>query len=129
MKAARVWQKAAETGTYASLLFEINYLSQWESKSTTKNFLQTNRVEKLNQKPTKLQNRFFLHFFNHVFGRFSVRGVQKHNRSIGKTYLTLVLFFGLCPTNPPVLKLPPPPRKYNEIKYNTSSIKIASQSR
>jgi hypothetical protein len=38
-----------------------------------KKFLQKNRPE--------VQNRLFLDFFvYHVFGRFSMRGVQKHNK-------------------------------------------------
>jgi hypothetical protein len=36
----------------------------------------------------KIQNRFFLDFFYHVFGRFSVRGVQKHDKKISKKNLT-----------------------------------------
>jgi hypothetical protein len=48
----------------------------------------------------KVQNRFFLDFFYHVFGRFSVRGVQKHDKkNIEKINLTLVLFWPL--THPP----------------------------
>jgi hypothetical protein len=38
-------------------------------------------------------------FFNHVFGRFSVRGVQKHNKKNREKNLTLVLFWPL--THPP----------------------------
>jgi hypothetical protein len=35
------------------------------------------RNKKIDQ---KIQNRFFVPFcFNHVFGRFSVRGVQRHH--------------------------------------------------
>jgi hypothetical protein len=53
-------------------------------KNTTKNVLQKNCVEIFTKKLTKNRNsmdfiRFFLDlFFYHVFGRFSVRGVQKH---------------------------------------------------
>jgi hypothetical protein len=47
----------------------------------------------------KIQNRLFLVFFSHVFGRFSVRGVQKHDKKISKKNLTLVLFRAL--THPP----------------------------
>ena len=36
----------------------------------------------------KIQNLFFLDFFNHVFGRFSVRGVQKHDKKNSKKNLT-----------------------------------------
>jgi hypothetical protein len=57
------------------------------SKTLQKTFYNKNRVEKLLQKNRpKVQNRLFLDFFlNHVFGRFSVRGVQKHHqKNIGK---------------------------------------------
>jgi hypothetical protein len=37
--------------------------------------------------------------FYHVFGRFSVRGVQQHDKKIEKINLTLVLFWPL--THPP----------------------------
>jgi hypothetical protein len=46
---------------------------RWESKNTTKNVLQKNRVEKFLQKKSK--TNFLPIFFNQVFGRFSVRGV------------------------------------------------------
>jgi hypothetical protein len=46
---------------------------QKKSKKSCRKVLQNNRQ--------KIQNRFFLDFFNHVFGRFSVRGVQKHSAS------------------------------------------------
>jgi hypothetical protein len=36
----------------------------------------------------KSQTDFFSIFFYHVFGRFSVRGVQKHEKKISKTNLT-----------------------------------------
>jgi len=65
---------------------------RWEFKSTTKNILQKNRQ--------KIQNHFFSILFYHVFGRFSVRGVQKHHQKISKkTNLTLLLFWPL--THPP----------------------------
>jgi hypothetical protein len=32
----------------------------------------------------KSKTDFFLIFFNHVFGRFSVTGVQKHDKKISK---------------------------------------------
>jgi hypothetical protein len=55
---------------------------RWEFKSTTKNVLQKNRVEKFLQKNrSKIQNRFVSRFyFYHVLGRFLVRGVQKHDK-------------------------------------------------
>jgi hypothetical protein len=36
----------------------------------------------------KIPNRFFSIFFYHVFGRFSVRGVQKHDKKISEKNLT-----------------------------------------
>jgi hypothetical protein len=68
-----------------------------------KNVLPKNCVEKFFKKiDKKIKNRFFLDLFYHVFGRFSVRGVQKHhkkNQKTSKTNLTLVLFWSL--TQPP----------------------------
>jgi hypothetical protein len=58
---------------------------RWEFKDTTKNVLETDRVEKFLQKNRpKIQNRLFPGFFYHVFGRFSVRGVQKHDQKISE---------------------------------------------
>jgi hypothetical protein len=75
-----------------------------EFKNTTKNVLQKKSRRKVstknstkNPKPT-----FSLFFFNHVFGRFSARGVQKYEKNIGyrkKINLALVLFRTL--THPP----------------------------
>jgi hypothetical protein len=64
---------------------------RWEFKNVvqkivSKSFTKENRP--------KIQNRCFLDFFNHVFGRFSIRGVQK-----SKTHKP-----GTCPflvSNPP----------------------------
>jgi hypothetical protein len=50
---------------------------QWEFKNNTKNVLQQNRVKKFLQK-----KRFSRFVFYHVFGRFSVRRVQKHHKNI-----------------------------------------------
>jgi hypothetical protein len=48
----------------------------------------------------KIQNRLFLDFFSHVFGRFSMRGVPRHDKiNIEKINLTLVRFRTL--THPP----------------------------
>jgi hypothetical protein len=45
---------------------------------------------------TRNPKRFFLDFFHHVFGRFSVREVKKHHdKTISKKNLTLVLFWAL----------------------------------
>jgi hypothetical protein len=52
---------------------------RWEFKSTTKKVLQKNRVEKFYKKSTRKSETDFLDFFNHVFGRFSARGSQKHD--------------------------------------------------
>jgi hypothetical protein len=66
-----------------------------------KTFCQKNRVETNLQKiRPKVQNRLFLDFFYHVFGRFSVRGVHKHDKiTTTKINLTLILFWPL--THPP----------------------------
>jgi hypothetical protein len=51
---------------------------RWELKNTTKNVLQKRSCRKgLQNNRPKIQNRFFLDLFNHVFGRFSVGGVKK----------------------------------------------------
>jgi hypothetical protein len=54
-----------------------------EFKNTTKKICKKNRVEKFLQKVRpQIQNRLFLDFFPHVFGRFLMRGVQKHVKKI-----------------------------------------------
>jgi hypothetical protein len=61
------------------------FFSDGSSKTLQKTFCKKNRVEKLLQKVRpKIQNRLFLDFFSHVFGRFSMRGVQKHDKKISK---------------------------------------------
>jgi hypothetical protein len=49
----------------------------------------------------KSQTDFFSIFFYHVFGRFSVRGVQKHEKKISKKSDQPRYFFGLRGTNQP----------------------------
>jgi hypothetical protein len=46
---------------------------------------------------SKIQNRFFSIFFNHVFGRFSVRGVQKHDNKISEKKSDLGPFWASDP--------------------------------
>jgi hypothetical protein len=56
-----------------------HYKKRFTKKNVSKSFyfLQNNRQ--------KIQNRFFVGFVYHVFGLFSVRGVQKHQKeNIGK---------------------------------------------
>jgi hypothetical protein len=55
------------------------------------------------KKRQKIQNRFFLDLFYHVFGRFSVRGVQKHDKKISQKNLTSPGIFWASeePTNHP----------------------------
>jgi hypothetical protein len=62
------------------------FFSDGSSKTQQKTFCKKNRVEKFLQKVRhKSQNRLFLGFsFSHVFGRFSMRGGQKHNKKISK---------------------------------------------
>jgi hypothetical protein len=53
----------------------------------------------------KSKTVFFSIFFYHVFGRFSMRGVQKHDKkNIEKENLTLVIFRTL--THPPTTGVP-----------------------
>jgi hypothetical protein len=55
--------------------------SDGSSKTLQKRFYKNNRVEKFLQKVRpKIPNRLFLDFFSHVFGRFSMRGVKKHDK-------------------------------------------------
>jgi hypothetical protein len=53
------------------------------SKTLQKTFCKNDHVEKFLQKiRPKIQNRFFLDLFYHVFGRLSVRRVKKHDKKI-----------------------------------------------
>jgi hypothetical protein len=81
---------------------------RWEFKTTTKNVLQKKSCRKaFTKKSTRSPKPIFSRiFFYHVFGRFSERGVQKHDlnlkefkKNIEKINLTLVLFGPL--THPP----------------------------
>jgi hypothetical protein len=79
--------------SFSSTFFVLSrfgvFLGDGSSKALQKNVLQKNRVEKFFKKiDQKIHNRLFLDFFNHVFGRFSVRGVQKHDKKISKKNLT-----------------------------------------
>jgi hypothetical protein len=78
------------------------FFSDGSSKTLNKkNVLQKARVEKFLQKSRqKIQNRFFLDFGCHVFGRFSVRGVQKHRlKRISKIKSDTGPFFASDPPN------------------------------
>jgi hypothetical protein len=71
--------------SFSSTFFVLSrfrvFLSDGSSKTHKKTLYKKHRVEKLFTKiRPKIQNRFFLDFFNHVFGRFSVRGVRKHDK-------------------------------------------------
>jgi hypothetical protein len=80
---------------------------RWEFKNTTKNVLQKQIAsksfyKKFGQKSkTKTKTDFFSIFLYHVFGRFSVRGVQNTTKNIEKTNLTPVLFWPLTLAHPP----------------------------
>jgi hypothetical protein len=52
-------------------------------------------------KKSKTQSRIFLDFVYDVFGRFSVRGVQTHDKKLKKIFPTLVLALFLPPRNQP----------------------------
>jgi hypothetical protein len=57
------------------------FLSGGSSKTLQKRFCKTIVSKGFTKKSTKNPKPFFSRFlFNHVFGRFSVRGVQKHHR-------------------------------------------------
>jgi hypothetical protein len=75
--------------SFSSTFFVLSrfrgFLSDGGLKTHKKTFCKKHRVEKFLQKirpKIQNQNRFFLDFFNHVVGRFSVRGVQKHDKKI-----------------------------------------------
>jgi hypothetical protein len=60
-------------------------LSDGNSKTLQKTVYKKNRVEKFLKKIDKKSKTDFLSiFFRHVFGRFSVRGVQKHDKKSHK---------------------------------------------
>jgi hypothetical protein len=77
------------------------FFSDGSSKTLPKTFCKKIVSEKFYKKfDQKSKTDFFSIFFYHVFGRFSVRGVQKHDKkNIEKINLTLVLFWPL--THPP----------------------------
>jgi hypothetical protein len=77
-------------------------LSDGSSKTLQKTFYKKNRVEKfLQENRQKSKTDFFLDFFHHVFGRFSVRGVKKHDKKSHKKSDQPWYFFGLRGTNQP----------------------------
>jgi hypothetical protein len=76
-------------------------------KNTTKNVLQKKSCRKcFTKNSTKNPKPTFSRFiFYHVFGRFSMRGVQKHDKKYQQQKnLTLVLF--RTPTHPPTTGVP-----------------------
>jgi hypothetical protein len=71
--------------SFSSTFFVLShfrvFFSDGISKTLQKTFCKKNRVEKFLQKiRPEVQNRLFLDFVYHVFGRFLVRGVQKHDK-------------------------------------------------
>jgi hypothetical protein len=72
-------------------------LSDGSSQTLQKTFYKNIASKSFYKKIDKnILNRFFSTFFYHVFGRFSVRGVQKHDKKISKkiwSALALVLFW------------------------------------
>jgi hypothetical protein len=76
------------------------FLSDGSSKALQKRFAKT-IVSNFFCKTIdqKSETDFFRFFVYHVFGRFSVRGVQKRHKKYRKIILTLVLFWSL--THPP----------------------------
>jgi hypothetical protein len=53
-----------------------------EFKNTKNNVSKKTSCRKKNR--PKIQNRLFLDFFYHIFGRYLVRGVQKHDKKYQK---------------------------------------------
>jgi hypothetical protein len=88
-------------GCFSAKRVQKHHKKRFAKKSFCKKIvLQKNRVEKFLQKiDQKSETDFFAIFFYHVFGRFSVRGVQKHDKN-----LTPVLFLPL--THPPTTGVP-----------------------
>jgi hypothetical protein len=83
------------------LFYCVSGVSQrWEFKITTKKKLQKILSKSFNKKIDKNPKPIFSRFVYQVFGRFSVRGVQKHHQKISEKNLTLVLFWPL--THPPI---------------------------
>jgi hypothetical protein len=83
--------------SFSSVFFVLSrfrvFLSDGSSKTLQKTFCKKNRVENFsakNPKPT-----FSRIFFYHVLGRFSVRGVQKHDKKSRKKSDQHWYFFGL----------------------------------
>jgi hypothetical protein len=72
-----------------------HYKKRFTKKSCRKVFTFYTKIDK------KIPNRFFLDFFYHVFGRFSVRGVQKHDIKASQKNLTNLGTFSASeePTN------------------------------
>jgi hypothetical protein len=76
-------------GKSCDVSFSSAFFGDGSSKTLQKTFYKNNRVERLLQKKIdpKVQHRLFLDFFNHVFWRFSVRGVQKHDKKNIERYI------------------------------------------
>jgi hypothetical protein len=60
------------------------FLSDGRSKTLRKTFCKKSHRKVFIKKTTKIENCFFLGFIYHVFGHFSVRGVQKHHNKYPK---------------------------------------------
>jgi hypothetical protein len=65
------------------------FLGDGSSKALQKTFYKQNVSKSFSKKTTKNPKPTFSRFFLYrVFGRFSVRGVQKHDKKISKKNLT-----------------------------------------
>jgi hypothetical protein len=87
--------------SFSSIFFGLSrfqvFLSDGSSKTLQKRFAKKSCRKVFTKKSTKIQNQtdFFSISFYHVFGRFSVRGVQKYDKeNIGKK-IRPHYFFGL----------------------------------
>jgi hypothetical protein len=77
---------------FPQLLFVLSrfqvFLSDGSSKTLQKTFYKKIASKSFYKKPTKIQTRFFLYFLLSRFRRFSVRGVQKHDKNIGENMIS-----------------------------------------
>jgi hypothetical protein len=81
------------------IVFRV-FLSDESSKTLQKSFYKNIVSKSFYKKNRQKSKTVFSRLFYHVSGRFSMRGVQKHDKKSGKTDQTWY-FFGLRGTNQP----------------------------
>jgi hypothetical protein len=75
--------------SFSSTFFVLGASCDGSSKALQKTFFKQIVSKSFSKKSTKKpKTDFFSILFYHVFGRFSVRGVQKHDKQISKKNLT-----------------------------------------